>query len=78
MENEKHIIEVGQSFETKGGKTLLCYEVSEMFAFMAPIEEVDGKVFLEVEETVVYQREVVGDTSAPIKNIEIGEVNKAE
>lgn len=78
MEKEKNIFEVGQSFDTNGGTTLLCYGVTDMFAFMAPVEEVEGKIFLEVEKTVVYQREITEEVVSPIKNIELGGEEKAE
>lgn len=75
---EKITFEVGQNFETNGGTTVVCYEVTDMFAFMAPVREEEGSLFIEVEKTLVYSRESAEEVVSPIKDIELGIKEKAE
>lgn len=66
---EKKLFEIGHEFETNGGRHLLCYEVTDMFAFMAPIEKTEEGILLKVDETLVYNREVSEEVISPISGI---------
>lgn len=70
---EKKLFEVGHEVETNGGTTMICYEVSDMFAFMAPIEKTEEGVNILVDKTLVYNREISGEVLAPISSITIGD-----
>lgn len=77
---EKVLLEVGQHFTTNGGDTVFCYDTTEKFAFMAPVEITETEVKVLIEKTLVYTREVEGDELSPIQTISFDKdmVEKAE
>lgn len=69
---EKELLQVGHNFITNGGTEVVCYDVSENFAFLAPVEVVNDEVILVVEKTLVYKREVTEEVLSPIQSISFG------
>ena len=66
---EKELLQVGQHFTTNGGTEVICFEVTEKFAFMAPVEVTETELILNVEKTLVYNIEVVEEELSPIQSI---------
>lgn len=65
---ENTLFTKGRVITTDGGQQLAVYELTEEFAFLAPVEYTDEEIVIKVSETIVYpastQEEVISALSA--------------
>ena len=68
-------LDSNQTYTTKEGKELICYETTKKFAFLCPYKLIDNEnVELNIGETMVYSMEQQDET--PIEAIETCIVSK--
>lgn len=62
-------LDLNQTYTTKEGLELICYEKTEKFAFLCPYKLIDkNNVELNIKDTFVYSLEAKDNT--PVKAIE--------
>lgn len=74
MENKKtfkELLTIGEVIVTQGGYPLLVYEVSERYAFLAPVSINEDGVVINIAKTLVYDVTVDSKENAPILDMVI-------
>lgn len=67
----KELLTIGEVVVTQGGDPLLVYEVSEIYAFLAPVSIKEDGVVINIANTLVYDVTVDSKENVPISDIVI-------
>ena len=62
-------VEIGHKFSRESGEEFMCYDVTDRFAFIAPVELSETKLIVLVDKTLVYQRDLKDERIVPMESL---------